>query len=123
MVPMPEHTLLALMNYWKTHRRERLIFPGTQSKTNTPMDKGSVQKALKRVLQNCQIKNSLAPIRFVIALLRICLNKGLICALCSNYLDTPVSTPLHATQLTKVKQRDMSRAVNDLTDKFILHGL
>ena len=61
MVPMPELTLLALRNYWKTHRHERLISPGTHTKTNTPMDKGSVQKALKRVLQNCQIKKLISP--------------------------------------------------------------
>jgi integrase/recombinase XerD len=61
MVPMPEITLLALRNYWKTHRHERLIFPGAQSKTNTSMDKGSIQKALKRVLQHCQIKKHISP--------------------------------------------------------------
>ena len=38
MVPLPEVTLLALRHYWKTHRHARLLFPGVQTKTNTPME-------------------------------------------------------------------------------------
>ena len=96
MVPIPERTLLALREYWKAHRHERIIFPGTQANATTHMDKDGVQKALKRVLKECRIKNALVHICFVIVLRRINLNKGLICVLCSNYLDTPVSTPPHA---------------------------
>ena len=61
LVPLPSRTLIALRSYWKTHRHPRLIFPGAQSKTNTPMDKGSVQKALKCVLQDCRINKRISP--------------------------------------------------------------
>jgi integrase len=61
MVPLLEQTLLALRDYWRIYRHERLIFPGTQLKTNTPMDKGSVQKTLKRVLQDCRIQKLISP--------------------------------------------------------------
>ncbi|WP_404851902.1 tyrosine-type recombinase/integrase [Colwellia sp. MB3u-8] len=37
------------------------MFPGAHTKTNTPMDKGITQQALKRVLQNCQIKKPISP--------------------------------------------------------------
>ena len=98
MVPVPELTLLALRRYWKTHRHARLIFSDTHTTTASSMDKGSVQKALKRMLEDCRIKKSSAHIRFAIIMQPTYLNKGLICALCSNYLNTPVSTPLHTTR-------------------------
>ena len=61
LVPLPQRTLLALRCYWKTHRHERLIFPGCQTKTTTPMDKGSVQKALKSVIKDARIKKLISP--------------------------------------------------------------
>jgi site-specific recombinase XerD len=61
MVPLPELTFLALRCYWKTHRHARLLFPGIHTKTATPMDKGSAQKALKRVLVAVKINKLISP--------------------------------------------------------------
>jgi site-specific recombinase XerD len=47
MVHLPDHTLLALRDYWKTHRHARLIFPGSHVNAKTHMNKGGVQKSLK----------------------------------------------------------------------------
>jgi site-specific recombinase XerD len=118
MVPMPERTLLALRDYWKTHRHTRFIFPGTQSKNNTPMDKGSVQKALKRVLQDCRIKKLISPHSLRHCFATHLLEQGLDLRSLQQLLGhASLNTTARYTQLTKVKQHDMSRAVNKLTDK------
>ena len=121
MVPLPELTLLALRDYWKTHRHERLIFPGTHTKTNTPMDKGSVQKALKRVLQDCHITKLISPHSLRHCYATHLLEQGLDLRSLQHLLGhASLNTTARYTQLTKVKQRDMSRAVNQLTDKLTI---
>ena len=118
MVPMPELTLLALRDYWKTHRHARLIFPGTQSKTNTPMDKGSVQKALKRVLADCRLKKRISPHSLRHCFATHLLEQGLDLRSLQQLLGhASLNTTARYTQLTQLKQRDMSRAVNKLTNK------
>ena len=118
MVPLPELTLLALRCYWKTHRHARLLFPGTHTKTATPMDKGSVQKALKRVLVDVKIKKNISPHSLRHCYATHLLEQGLDLRSLQQLLGhASLNTTARYTQLTKVKQRDMSRAVNQLTDK------
>jgi site-specific recombinase XerD len=60
-VPLPEATLAILRSYWKQHRNPVWIFPrlgrsGNEGSTaKTPMDKGTVQGALRRVLKQLKI--------------------------------------------------------------------
>ena len=119
MVPIGELTLFALRRYWKTHRHARLIFPGAHTKTATPMDKGSVQKALKRVLEDTQIKKLISPHSLRHCYATHLLEQGLDLRSLQQLLGhASLNTTARYTQLTKVKQRDMSRAVNTLTDNF-----
>lgn len=119
MVPISELTLLALRRYWKTHHHTRLIFPGAHSKTTTPMDKGSVQKALKRVLKDVKIKKFISPHSLRHCYATHLLEQGLDLRSLQQLLGhASLNTTARYTQLTKVKQRDMSRAVNKLTDTF-----
>lgn len=61
-VPLPATTLQLLRDYWKTHRNPTLIFPalgrsGKEGPTATiPMNKSSVQGALRRVLTQLKFK-------------------------------------------------------------------
>lgn len=55
-VPLPQHTLEMLREYWKTHRNPELLFPAEGrnhiglSKSTEPMSKSSVQGAFRRAL-------------------------------------------------------------------------
>ena len=61
-VPLPEATLHSLRDYWKLHRNPTWIFPrlGRSCKegptAKIPMNKASVQGALRRVLKQLKIK-------------------------------------------------------------------
>lgn len=55
-VPLPQHTLEMLREYWKTHRNPELLFPAEGrnhielSNSTEPMSKSSVQGAFRRAL-------------------------------------------------------------------------
>jgi integrase/recombinase XerD len=65
-VPLPESTLDILRNYWKLHRNPVWIFPrlghsGQEGPlATTPMNKGSVQGALRRVLNQLNLKKRIS---------------------------------------------------------------
>jgi len=65
LVPMPEMTLDLLRRFWEVHRNPVLLFPnrhgGLKSAhlSTTPLDRGGVQSALRKVAQECGIKKKL----------------------------------------------------------------
>ena len=59
-VTLPKATLIALRQYWTTHRHPTLIFPGgtTAEKrriATTPMDRGGLQKSFKTIVRSCSV--------------------------------------------------------------------
>jgi site-specific recombinase XerD len=65
-VPLPSRTLKVLREYWVTHRHPRWLFPATgrdhhQAATATgPMDKSSVQGAMRRVVQELKFQKAIS---------------------------------------------------------------
>jgi integrase/recombinase XerD len=64
-IPLPPKTLAVLRAYWKTHRNPIWLFPATgrghaQAATAThPMNKSSVQGALRRVVQELNLRKAI----------------------------------------------------------------
>ena len=60
--PLPDATLRQLRAFWRLHRHPRLLFPNPHGglsaaiTANSPLDRGGVQKTLKRVVADCRIK-------------------------------------------------------------------
>jgi len=59
LLPLPKRTLHALRYYWSTHRHSKLIFPGIG--TESPMERGGIQKSLKQVVRECGIHKHISP--------------------------------------------------------------
>jgi integrase len=79
-VPLPDLTYQALRTLWSVHRHPKFLFPNangspeTIRQATTPMDRGGVQKTIKRLVAECGIKKKLQPIPCATALPPICLN-------------------------------------------------
>jgi integrase len=63
-VRLPQPVLDVLRRFWREHRNPNLIIPNRQgglagsARATTPLDRGGVQQALKRVTQQCGLKKT-----------------------------------------------------------------
>jgi site-specific recombinase XerD len=123
LIPLPERTLHALRFYWKTHRHPILLFPrfGQAHQVSlhcTPMDKGSVQKALKKVMTELGIKKNISPHSLRHCFATHLLEQGIDLRSLQILLGhNSLNTTAKYTQLTTIKQKDNIVALNQLTDK------
>jgi site-specific recombinase XerD len=73
-VPLPEVTLDLLRRFWSVHQNPVLLFPNRHGglkaahRATTPLDRGGVQKALRKVVADCGIKKRLPRTAFVTAM-------------------------------------------------------
>ena len=117
LIPMPKRTLDALRNYWKTHRHPVLLFPCFGQNKNVPMDKGSVQKALKKVITELGIKKNISPHSLRHCFATHLLEQGIDLRSLQILLGHhSLNTTAKYTQLTSPKRKDNVLALNQLTD-------
>jgi site-specific recombinase XerD len=123
LLPLPKRTLQALRCYWASHRHPVLLFPRLCKNTHTPqhctpMDKGSVQKALKKVMAELGIKKNISPHSLRHCFATHLLEQGIDLRSLQILLGHhSLNTTAKYTQLTTLKRKNNVKALNKLTDK------
>ena len=121
LLPLPKRALTALCHYWKMHRHPILLFPSIGKDTSVPMDKGSVQKALKKVAKELKINKNISPHSLRHCFATHLLEKGLDLRSLQILLGhNSLNTTARYTQLTPIKQKSNTRALNQLADKLLI---
>jgi site-specific recombinase XerD len=73
-VPLPTATLTLLRRFWQLHRNPVLLFPNRQGgrkaalRAATPLDRGGVQRTLRKAALQCGLKKRSRPTRCAIAM-------------------------------------------------------
>ncbi|GIU38374.1 site-specific integrase [Shewanella schlegeliana] len=121
LVPLPKRTLLALRYYWRTHRHPRYLFPGKNGKPDSLMDKGGIQKALKRVIAECNIHKFISPHNLRHSYATHLLEQGLDLRSVQSLLGhNSLNTTARYTRLTQITRKNTVEAINLLTEGLAL---
>jgi integrase len=73
LVPLPRATLELLRRFWRVHRHPQLLFPNRRgglqaaAQARTPLDRGGVQLAMRKVIESRGIKKRSPRTVFAIA--------------------------------------------------------
>uniref|UniRef100_UPI0013CFECDA tyrosine-type recombinase/integrase n=1 Tax=Paraferrimonas sp. SM1919 TaxID=2662263 RepID=UPI0013CFECDA len=120
-VPLPKRTLLALRYYWKTHRHPSYLFPGANGDTTAYMDRGGIQKAMKRVVSDCNIHKSISPHNLRHSYATHLLEQGLDLRSVQQLLGhNSLNTTARYTRLTQITRKNTAQAINHLTNTLVL---
>ncbi len=115
LVPLPKRTLVALRTYWSHHRDPKWLFPGSQP--DRMMDRGGVQKAMKRVCQSCSINKRVSPHSLRHAYATHLLTQGVDLRTLQQLLGHgSLNTTARYTQLTEARRQSSQVAMNQLAD-------
>lgn len=120
-VPLPKRTLLALRYYWKTHHHPRFLFPGKNSAPDSLMDRGGIQKAMKRVIGECNIHKSISPHNLRHSYATHLLEQGLDLRSVQSLLGhNSLNTTARYTRLTNITRKNTVKTINQLADHLLL---
>jgi len=122
-VTLPDRALLALRQYWSTHRHPSLLFPGGKDsdyrhKANVPMDRGGLQKSFKTIVRSCNIHKQVS-----IHSLRHCygthlVDEGLSLRAIQKELGHEcLKTTSIYTQLTEPAQQNATHIINAMANR------
>ena len=121
LIPLPQRTLLALRYYWQTHHHSCYLFPGKDGKPDSLIDKGGIQKALKRVIRECNIHKSISPHNLRHSYATHLLEQGLDLRSVQSLLGhNSLNTTARYTRLTNITRKNTVEAINQLTDGLAL---
>jgi len=126
-VPLPEATLLALRGYWTEHRNPILLFPTvggvkkSAARAKTPMDRGSMQRAMKGAVLACGIRKKISVHSLRHSYATHLLEAGINLRLIQEYLGhkSPVTTARY-THLTHVSQENAEEIINGLMKRYMV---
>lgn len=120
-VPLPKRTLIVLRYYWATHRHPRLIFPGKKPETDVAMDRGGIQKALKKVAADCNIHKSISPHTLRHCYATHLLELGVDLRTVQHLLGhNSLTTTARYTRLTKITEQNADSSINQLAEQLTL---
>jgi integrase/recombinase XerD len=121
LVPLPQRTLQALRYYWQTHRHPRYLFPGKEGKPNSLMDRGGIQKAMKKVISECNIHKSISPHNLRHSYATHLLEQGLDLRSVQHLLGhNSLNTTARYTRLTTITRKNTVESINQLTNNLVL---
>jgi integrase/recombinase XerD len=121
LIPLPQRTLQALRYYWQTHRHPRYLFPGKEGKPNSLMDRGGIQKAMKKVISECNIHKSISPHNLRHSYATHLLEQGLDLRSVQHLLGhNSLNTTARYTRLTTITRKNTVESVNQLTNNLVL---
>ncbi len=117
LLPLPHRTLIALRYYWKTHKHPHLLFPGKGKNKQAPMDKGGIQKALKKVIADLGINKNISPHSLRHCFATHLLEQGIDLRSLQVLLGHhSLNTTARYTELTPLKQKDNVIALEQLAN-------
>jgi site-specific recombinase XerD len=123
-VTLPNSTLLALRDFWRTHRHPQFIFPRgktieQQRQADTVMDRGGLQKSFKIIVNDVGIKKdiTLHTLRHCYGTLLTEAGVALRSIQHEMGHECPKTTALY-TQLSKITAHDTDQQINGVMNKF-----
>jgi integrase/recombinase XerD len=121
LIPLPQRTLQALRYYWQAHRHPRYLFPGKEGKPDSLMDRGGIQKAMKKVISECNIHKSISPHNLRHSYATHLLEQGLDLRSVQHLLGhNSLNTTARYTRLTTITRKNTVESINQLTNNLVL---
>ena len=125
-VTLPEASLLALRQYWATHRHPRLLFPAGKTPEQRQsakgvMDRGGLQKSFKVIVTDCGIRKAVTPHSLRHCYSAHLVETGLNLRAIQHEMghECPKTTALY-TQLTDVAHQQSDKLINRLVNRLHL---